>query len=162
MFYFPHKDKSLTTNGSHKITPWSVRAGKERNLFFQSNFSCLRQYEKEFSLNGLIINKRELHRRMGMIVRNMADLGRAVAQADSRWLPTTAAGGRFSPSTSVSPANHSTNFSIIIITRGWHCRVDRIGLHPPPSRIPIKENCNMVHLGIFVIKYICILKQVTC
>jgi hypothetical protein len=26
---------------------------------------------------------------------------------------------RFSPSTSVSPANHSTNFSIIIITRGW-------------------------------------------
>jgi hypothetical protein len=30
--------------------------------------------------------------------------------------------GRFSPSTSVSPANHSTNFSIIIITRGWHNR----------------------------------------
>jgi hypothetical protein len=31
--------------------------------------------------------------------------------------------GRFSPSTSVSLANHySTNFSIIIITRGWHNR----------------------------------------
>jgi hypothetical protein len=30
--------------------------------------------------------------------------------------------GRFSPSTSVSPANHSTDFSIIIITRGWHNR----------------------------------------
>jgi hypothetical protein len=30
--------------------------------------------------------------------------------------------GRFSPSTSVSPANHATNFSIIIITRGWHNR----------------------------------------
>jgi hypothetical protein len=29
---------------------------------------------------------------------------------------------RFSPSTSVSRANHSTNFSIIIITRGWHNR----------------------------------------
>jgi hypothetical protein len=29
---------------------------------------------------------------------------------------------RFSPSTSVSPANHSTNFSIIIMTRGWHNR----------------------------------------
>jgi hypothetical protein len=30
---------------------------------------------------------------------------------------------RFSPSTSVSPANHhSTNFFIIIITRGWHNR----------------------------------------
>jgi hypothetical protein len=63
--------------------------------------------------------------------------GRAVAQAVSCWLPTAAARvrvwagmwglcwtkrhwGRFSPSTSVSPANHSTNFSIIIITRGWH------------------------------------------
>jgi hypothetical protein len=31
--------------------------------------------------------------------------------------------GRFSPSTSVSLANHhSTNFSIIIITQGWHNR----------------------------------------
>jgi hypothetical protein len=28
--------------------------------------------------------------------------------------------GRFSPSTSVSPADHTTNFFIIIITRGWH------------------------------------------
>jgi hypothetical protein len=66
-------------------------------------------------------------------------LGRAVAHAVSRWLPTavTRVGvrasmwglwwrkrywGRFSPSTSVSSANHSTNFSIIIITRGWHNR----------------------------------------
>jgi hypothetical protein len=30
--------------------------------------------------------------------------------------------GRFSPSTSVSPANHSTNFSPIIINRGWRNR----------------------------------------
>jgi hypothetical protein len=30
--------------------------------------------------------------------------------------------GRFSPSTLVSPANHSTNFSIVILTRGWHNR----------------------------------------
>jgi hypothetical protein len=30
--------------------------------------------------------------------------------------------GRFSQSTSVSPANHSTNFLIILITRGWHNR----------------------------------------
>jgi hypothetical protein len=30
--------------------------------------------------------------------------------------------GMFSPSTSVSPANHSTKFSIIIITWGWHNR----------------------------------------
>jgi hypothetical protein len=32
--------------------------------------------------------------------------------------------GRFFPSTSVSPVNHhSTNFSIIIITQGWHNRL---------------------------------------
>jgi hypothetical protein len=62
-----------------------------------------------------------------------------LAHAVRRWLPTAAArvrfraacgvcggqsgtGGRFSPSISVSPANNSTNFSIIIITRGWHNR----------------------------------------
>jgi hypothetical protein len=66
-------------------------------------------------------------------------IDRAVAQAVSRWLPTAAArvrvqaacavcggqsgtGAGFSPRTSVSPANHSTNFSIIIITRGGHNR----------------------------------------
>jgi hypothetical protein len=65
-------------------------------------------------------------------------LGRAIAQAVSRWFPTAAAqvrvraacgvyGGQsdrffFFPSTSVSPANHSTNFYVIIITRGWHSR----------------------------------------
>jgi hypothetical protein len=66
--------------------------------------------------------------------------GSAVAQVVTHWLPTAAAQvrvqadmwglwwtkwhwGRFSQSTSVSPANlHSTNFSIIIITRGWHNR----------------------------------------
>jgi hypothetical protein len=63
-------------------------------------------------------------------------LGCAVAQAVSRWLPTAAARagkwglwwtrrhwGRFSQSTSVSPDKHNfTDFSIIIITRGWHNR----------------------------------------
>jgi hypothetical protein len=52
-------------------------------------------------------------------------MGRAIAQAVSRWLPTAAARvqttkwrwGRFSPSTSVSPANlHSRNFSTITVT----------------------------------------------
>jgi hypothetical protein len=52
--------------------------------------------------------------------------------------------GRLSPSTSVSPANHSTNFSIIIITRGCHNRPigDRSAewtqLDPTPT-IPIKK-----------------------
>jgi hypothetical protein len=62
-------------------------------------------------------------------------VNRAVAQAVRRWLPTAAfrvhvraehvgfvvdkaALSRFSPSTSVSPANHhSANFAIIIITQ---------------------------------------------
>jgi hypothetical protein len=66
-------------------------------------------------------------------------LGRAIAEAVSRRLPTAAARARarsghvgfvvdkgalgqvFSKYL-VSPANHSTNFSIIIITRGWHNR----------------------------------------
>jgi hypothetical protein len=41
---------------------------------------------------------------------------------------------RFSPRTSVSPTNHSTNFSIIIITRGWH-----IGLLV--AAVPSGPNC---------------------
>jgi hypothetical protein len=67
-------------------------------------------------------------------------IGRGVAQAVSRRLPSAMARvrvradmwglwwtkrhwGRFSPSTSASLANHhSTNFSIIIISRGWHIR----------------------------------------
>jgi hypothetical protein len=71
---------------------------------------------------------------------NRKELGCAVAQAATRWLPTAAAWvrvrrdvwdlwwtkwhwGRFSSSTSVSPANHhSTNLSNIIITRGWQNR----------------------------------------
>jgi hypothetical protein len=68
----------------------------------------------------------------------MVPAGHPVAQAVSRWLPTAAARvrvrtgmwglwtkrhwGRFSPSTSVSLANHSTSFSIITITQGWHNR----------------------------------------
>jgi hypothetical protein len=65
--------------------------------------------------------------------------GRAIAQAVSHWLPTAVAwvrvwaacgvcggqsstGAGFLVSTSVSPANHSTNFFIIIITWGWCSR----------------------------------------
>jgi hypothetical protein len=66
--------------------------------------------------------------------------GHAVAQAVSCWLPTTVGRvrirasmwglwwtkwhwGRFSPSTLVSPANHhSTNFSMLIVTRGRYNR----------------------------------------
>jgi hypothetical protein len=62
----------------------------------------------------------------------MSDYGRTIAEAVSRWLPTAEVRfrgpglvkwdvrwSRFSPSTSVSPANlNSTNFSIITFTRG--------------------------------------------
>jgi hypothetical protein len=55
--------------------------------------------------------------------------------------------GRFSPSTSVSPANlHSTKFYIIIITRGTYNRPfsgrrpewTQLGLHPPTMGIKKK------------------------
>jgi hypothetical protein len=54
-----------------------------------------------------------------------------------------AALGRFSPSTSVSLANHSTEFSVIIITWGWHNRplcgrsLDRTLI--PPTSMQIKK-----------------------
>jgi hypothetical protein len=56
--------------------------------------------------------------------------------------------GRFSPSTSVSPANYSTNFSIMIITRGWHNRPlsgrsAEWTLIPPPN-MQIKKNKSYV------------------
>jgi hypothetical protein len=59
--------------------------------------------------------------------------------------------GRFSPRNSVSPANHSTNFSIIIITRGWHnrplsgCSVEWT-LIPPPT-VQIKKNSVWLRAG---------------
>jgi hypothetical protein len=82
---------------------------------------------------------------------------RAVAQAVSRWLPLRQPGfasvqhvgfvvykaGRFSLSISVSPSNHSTDFSIIIITRGSHNRplVAAVPSGPwiPPPTIQIKK-----------------------
>jgi hypothetical protein len=64
--------------------------------------------------------------------------------------------GRFSPSTSVSSANHSTNFSIIIITRGWHnrpvggCSAEWTQLDSPPT-IPIKKKtCFFEHFLIIL------------
>jgi hypothetical protein len=57
-----------------------------------------------------------------------------------------AAMGQVSPSTSVSPANHySTNFSIIIITRGWHNRpisgrsAEWIQMDPTPPLYQLKK-----------------------
>jgi hypothetical protein len=71
---------------------------------------------------------------------NLCSYGRAIVQAVSRWLPTAAARGsspglvmwdmwwtkcrwgRFSPSTSVSPANlHSTNCSTINLIHRLGC-----------------------------------------
>jgi hypothetical protein len=53
--------------------------------------------------------------------------------------------GRFSPSTSVYPANHSIKFSIIIITRSGHSRpiggrsAEWTQLDSTPPTIPIKK-----------------------
>jgi hypothetical protein len=80
-------------------------------------------------------------------------MGRAIAEAVSRWLPTAGSipslvkwdlwwtkwrRGRFSPSISVSPAILSTKFSILTITRGRYNRPvsgrraewTQFGLHP--------------------------------
>jgi hypothetical protein len=81
-------------------------------------------------------------------------IGRAVAQAVSRWLPTAAArlrvraacgvcggqsgtGAGFLRVLRVSPANHSTNFSIIIITRGWHNRPLMAAVPSGPNWTPL-------------------------
>jgi hypothetical protein len=67
-------------------------------------------------------------------------------------------------STSVSPANHSTDFSIIIITRGWHNRplsarsVEWTLIPPPTVQIKKKhgnssgvqlEGCTLLHESLF-------------
>jgi hypothetical protein len=87
-------------------------------------------------------------------------LGRTVAKAVSCWLPTAVArvrvraacgvcggqsgtGAGFSPSTSVSPGKHSTNVSIIIITRDWDntsisgrsAEWTNFGLHPNYTKL---------------------------
>jgi hypothetical protein len=61
----------------------------------------------------------------------------------------------FSPSTSVSPAIHSTKFSILTITRGRHNRPVsgrraewiQFGLHPPLCKLKKKKKCNEELLG---------------
>jgi hypothetical protein len=92
--------------------------------------------------------------------------GRAIAQAVSRWLPTEAARvrarvwqvgfvvdkvalGQVSSEYFVSPVNlHSTNSSIITITRGRYNRSfsgrraewTQYGFHPPPPHYADKKN----------------------
>jgi hypothetical protein len=97
-------------------------------------------------------------------ILSLQSQGRAIAQAVSRWLPTAAARvqsrvwscgilwwtkvarGRFSPRTSVSPANlHSICFFTIIftITRGWHNRPG-VAVVPIASQIRIKKKKSTV------------------
>jgi hypothetical protein len=71
--------------------------------------------------------------------------------------------GRFAPSTSVSPANHhhSTNISLIIITRGWHNKpiggrsAEWTQLDSTPHCTNLKKNnvisCSTVILTFFII-----------
>jgi hypothetical protein len=70
----------------------------------------------------------DIHMTVGHVIAQRLDAGfpprRPGSRTGSMWglWWTKRHWGRFSPSTSVSPANHSTNFSSIIITRGWHNR----------------------------------------
>jgi hypothetical protein len=58
--------------------------------------------------------------------------------------------GRFSPSTSVSPATYSTDFSIIIITRGWHNRPlsgrNVQWTFIPPPTMQIKKSNDLIRI----------------
>jgi hypothetical protein len=99
--------------------------------------------------------------------------GHAIALVVSRWLPTTVAWvriqglwwtkqhwGRFSPSTSVSPANHPTNFSIII-TWGWHNRpisgrsAEWTQLDSTPHYTNLRKHPNLWKSNIFMIFFNC-------
>jgi hypothetical protein len=94
-------------------------------------------------------------------VRANIHIGRAIAQAVSRWLPTAAARGlvkwdlwwtkwrwgRFSPSTSVSPANlYSTNcFTITLIYHlGLYNRPEVAAVPGDVSPTPLKKNVMVV------------------
>jgi hypothetical protein len=57
--------------------------------------------------------------------------------------------GRFSPSTSVSPANHSINFSIIIITRVWKNRPLVAAVPSGPNWTPPPTNYLAVCLSVY-------------
>jgi hypothetical protein len=94
------------------------------------------------------------------------NLGRAIAEAVSRRLPTAAARvwqvgwwtklrrGRVSPSTSVSPASlHSTKFSIITLTRGRYNRPEVADMPSGPSLDSNPHYANptfIYHMGIHV------------
>jgi hypothetical protein len=60
---------------------------------------------------------------------------------------------------SASPANHSTNFSIIIIIRGWHnrpiggCSAKWTKLDSTPHYTNLKKNCIWYHASPFYLQY---------
>jgi hypothetical protein len=108
-----------------------------------------------------------------MAVVVIVNLGRAIAQAVSRWLPTAAARvhragpgsvpgqvmrdlwwtkrhkGRFSPSTSVSPANpHSTDCSMLIII--YHSGAGTIGQQWPTYQVDSPHPEKLKKKGILV------------
>jgi hypothetical protein len=66
--------------------------------------------------------------------------------------------GRFSPSTSVSPAIHSTKFSILTITRGRYNRSvssrraewTQFGLHPPLCKLKKIKNYSLLREYMFI------------
>jgi hypothetical protein len=77
----------------------------------QSNIKILKWYHYN----------NQLHAKGAGIAQSLQRMGMGWGAKGLWW--TKRHWGRFSPSTSVSPANHhSTNFSIIITTRGWHNR----------------------------------------
>jgi hypothetical protein len=120
----------------------------------------------------LILSKLNKPRKKTAVYIKAVPRGRAIAQAASRWLPTAAARvrarvwssgicggqnwrwGRFSPSSSVSPANlHSTNCSTItlIYHLGLYNRPEVAAIPGDVSPTPQKKKrlSQSLHAGLF-------------
>jgi hypothetical protein len=67
--------------------------------------------------------------------------------------------GRFSPRIQISPVNHSTDRSTLIIIRGWYNRtilasviVDSVPLHPPKKGSGVRNHVQIEVLASLTIK----------
>jgi hypothetical protein len=158
-FFLLHSSYTLRCRGFAESPPCSP-VFRQLLVFFPRDvhFTLIKiiSFLFTFYLKVLNLKSYEIALTYILVSRN---LGRAIAQAVSRWVPIAAARvdlwwtkwrwGRFSPSTSVSTANlHSTKFSIIIITRGRYsmpfsgrrAEWTQFGLHPPLCELKKKRS----------------------
>jgi hypothetical protein len=95
--------------------------------------------------NGYKNNKKQIQKPRNMVHRGGPGSIPGLVKWDLWW--TKWRRGRFSPSTSDSPAIHSTKFSILTITQGRYNRPvsgrrgewTQFGLHPPQCKLKKKK-----------------------